>query len=390
MNTISHTELKQLAEAHGGRYVSLYLPIITSGEEMPQNHLRFKELVHDAGKLLANGGMTQKAIKDFMGPAVELLDRPLFWRTLDRGLAVFISESGIRVWHLPIECEEICVVSKRFYLLPLIAWRHWDAPFFVLAVSQNKVRLLHGSRNRMEEIKVPNLPTSLVAALHYDTREGLYQTHTGRPELHTKEGAVYTGQGGEVDVAKDELAEFCRLIDAAVYNYLHTRSEPLIYAGVELMYAIYRRHNHYPHFMQKVVSGNADLLSPLQLREQAWPFVEQVLRDKQEDAMSQYWDFVNVGKARNRLEDVVIAASEGAVETLFIDSRSRQWGAFDAQGQKVRIDDAPQSDSEDLINLAACLVLKHGGTVEPVTSGNIPGGGTMAAVLRYTSAAATG
>ena len=35
------------------------------------------------------------------------------------------------------------------------------------------------------------------------------------------------------------------------------------------------------------------------------------------------------------------------------------------------------------MNFAACLVLKNRGKVEVLLSGNIPGGGSMAAVFRY-------
>ena len=129
---------------------------------------------------------------------------------------MLISTSGIRVWQLPFEFAELCIVGQRFYVIPLVTWYGHDALFYVLAVSQNNVRFLQGSRYRMREIKVADLPNNLVEALHYDPREGFYQTHSGQPQIRGKEGVVFTGQGGEVDVAKDELNSFFRLIDASI------------------------------------------------------------------------------------------------------------------------------------------------------------------------------
>jgi hypothetical protein len=76
------------------------------------------------------------------------------------------------------------------------------------------------------------------------------------------------------------------------------------------------------------------------------------------------------------------------VETLFICPTVRRSGMFDSQANMVRLDDQYRHDGEDLVNLAACLVLKHRGNVESLVSGNIPGGGPLAAVFRYTPTAA--
>ena len=71
------------------------------------------------------------------------------------------------------------------------------------------------------------------------------------------------------------------------------------------------------------------------------------------------------------------------VDTLLIYPAIHRWGRFDPQSQTTRLDPESRPDNEDLINLAVCLVLKHRGNVESITTGNIPGGGVLAAVLRY-------
>ena len=337
MNTISHADLKQLAVDQTDRCVSLYLPTGSFGSATAENSVRFKVLVDIASKSLGKQGMNATDVQAFLNPVTELLDRPLFWKTLDHGLAVLISTSGIRVWQLPFECAELCIVGKRFYVIPLVTWYGHDAPFYVLAVSQNNVRFLQGSRYRTREIKVADLPNNLVEALHYDPREGFYQTHSGQPQIRGKEGVVFTGQGGEVDVAKDELNSFFRLIDASISKYLDTRTEPLIFCGVDYLFPIYRRHNHYPRLATQHVAGNPDLASSRELRERAWPIVEALLRERQDDAIARYWEFVSSGRCRNRLEEILIAAQEGAVETLFISPTHQRLGAFDARSQAVRL-----------------------------------------------------
>jgi hypothetical protein len=194
---------------------------------------------------------------------------------------------------------------------------------------------------------------------------------------------VFTGQGGEVDVAKDELAAYFRLIDAAVNKFLHEHTEPLVFVGVDYLFPIYRQHNHYAHLLPLHVSGNPDLLTPSDLRERAWPIVEDLLSIKRHAAVAQYWNFVRQDRCSNLVDDIVSAAYAGAIDTLFISPNIRFLGAFDPSSMTVRRDEVPRHHSEDLVNLAACLVLKNRGTIMTAASGDIPGGGPMAAVFRY-------
>ena len=386
MNTISHEDLLQLVEAPGDQFVSVYMPTYAMGREIPQNPIRFREVLETASSFLHDKGTRQSDIEDFLAPALQLLERPVFWKALGHGLAVLLSTEEMRVWQLPSECEELCVVGKRFHITPLIAWLNEDAAYYVLTVSQNRVRLLHGTRYKLRDVNVPNLPSSLAAALHYDPREGLYQTHSGELHFHGKEGLVFTGQGGEADVAKEEMAAFFQTIDMAVSDFLHARAEPLIFAGVDYLFPIYRQHNHYAHLLPAHISGNPDLLPSQDLREHAWPLLETSLRLRQETAIAKYWNLVEHSRVSNHVAEIITAAHAGVVETLFIGPAVRRLGAFDPQTNVVRLDDRLRNDSEDLVNLAAGLVLKHRGTVETLASGNIPGGGSMAAVFRYAPA----
>lgn len=389
MNTINHADLLQLLETPGDRFVSLYMPTYPAGRETPQNPIRFRELLKTADQLLREKGMSATDTLNFLAPATQLLDQPVFWEALGHGLAVLISAQGMRVWHQPFECEELCVVGKRFHITPLVAWCNDNAPYYVLAISQNRARLLHGNHFRLSEIKVPGLPMSRTESLNYHPSERSLQIHSGQPH-QGKEGLVFTGQGGEPDVSKQEIAEFFQLINTAVCDFLNVRTEPLVFAGVDYLYPIYREHNHYPHLLSAHISGNPDLLSPLDLGECAWPIIESSLRKLQEAEVAKFCNLARHGRGSNHVADIVRTAQDGAVETLFICPTVRRLGAFDPHTYDVREDDHPRNDSEDLVNLAACFVLKHGGKVEAVASGNIPGGGPMAAAFRYAPAAAPG
>jgi hypothetical protein len=77
----------------------------------------------------------------------------------------------------------------------------------------------------------------------------------------------------------------------------------------------------------------------------------------------------------------------GAVETLFVDPAAKLMGTFDAEHCTVRLTDPnleiSGASEEDLINLATVLVLRNSGAVDTPGVDCIPGGGPLAAIMRY-------
>ncbi len=382
MNTISRDDLRQLATMNGEYVVSIYMSA-NVGADNRQNPVRFNNLLRAAGQKMLDRKIGEPAVQKMTVSARTLLDQPDLWQELSHGLAVFVSRDSLRAWPLPFACEEKCVVGQHVYLLPLLSWGTNDAAYFVLAVSRNAVRLLEGTRARIQEVALPGLPANLSDALHYDVRQGTVQMHSGTPRVAGKEGAVFHGQGGEVDVAKQELTSFFREIDRAVSDYLQLRNEPLIFAGVDYLFPIYKAVNSYPNLASTPITGNPDSLIASEIRVRAWPLVEAFVRGRNWAEAEKYWNSVAHGRTSNRTDEILAAGHAGAIETLFVAPGARQLGRFSPEPSRVRYDDTPQPDSEDLVNLAATIVLRTGGAVETVLSGNVPGGGLMAAVMRY-------
>ena len=171
-----------------------------------------------------------------------LLDQPELWQELSHGLAVFVSRDSLRAWPLPFVCEELCVVGKHAYLLPL------------LGVGNERRALLRagGQPERGPAARRHAGPdrgsrrarsTGQSRRRHCTTtpRQGNLADALGHTASSPgKEGVVFHGQGGEVDVAKQELTSFFREIDRAVGDFLQLHSEPLIFAGVDYLFPIYQ------------------------------------------------------------------------------------------------------------------------------------------------------
>jgi hypothetical protein len=382
MKTIDNRDMRLLLDAGDEPVVTLYMPMY-NGAESRQNPVRFKNLLRRSEELLRRRHIDAAEIKLMLSDANELLDQPSTWKVESPGLVACLGRGFSRVWRLPFRCDERCVVGQHYYVLPFLGWFASNAPFYVFAMSQNSVRLFHGTRDKLTLVNVPALPASLKAALHYDRREPALQQHSAGAQLPGKEGLVFHGQGGEVDAANVELVAFCRELNRALADEFRLQTDPLVFAGVDYLFPIFRNVVTYPYLLTEHVSGNPERMLPDDLLRLAWPLVAAAVANRHQTALASFWDNVAYGRTSNRIDEIIVAAHCGAVETLFVDAAVERTGAFNPDTLTVRIDAQPDESGEDLVNLAATLALRNGGTVEPVPSGNVPGGGAMAATLRY-------
>jgi Bacterial archaeo-eukaryotic release factor family 3 len=382
MKTFTRNDLSQLAEARGDHLISLYMPTFF-GPDAQQNAIRYKNLIREAEDRLTRRGVRPADARKLLATASDLLDETTAWGEQGSSLAVFVEAGGVRTWRLRAECDEVCTVGEYFHVLPLVEWLSHAAPYYVLAVSQNEVKFFYGTRGGIEEVEVAGLPANREEALRLDDPEPSRQQHPAQRGTPGKQGLVFHGQGGAPDASKQEILAFFREIDRALSDTLRQRSEPLIFVGVDYLFPIYQEANRYPHLVSESVAGNPELWSPADIQERTWPLVEAMIEAQRESTLAAYGNAIPAGQAVERVEDVLLAAHAGAVDTLFIDPSAQVVGAFDMSGLTVSVGDAPNDDSEDLMNLAAVLVLRSSGTVEPLESGKVPGGRDMAAVLRY-------
>jgi len=80
---------------------------------------------------------------------------------------------------------------------------------------------------------------------------------------------------------------------------------------------------------------------------------------------------------------VLPAALDGRVGTLMVSDKSQRWGRFDSQRRQTVIHDARADEDEELVNVAAVLTLRNGGSVVPFASGRLPGDAPIAAIYRW-------
>lgn len=387
MDIVRKDDLKTLLDAQEGWCVSLYMPSVRAGTETQQNPIRFRNMLRTAHDRLVEAGVRVPDAESLLEPARTLLDDPDLWRNLSDGLAVFVGEDLLRTFRVPLHFEEVVFVKRRFYVKPLLRMLSGDGQFYVLALSQNEVRLLEGSRDSVGEIDLKGVPGSLAEALG-EEGIGRQLVATGSRGTRRGTGSLVVhglGYGGDKE-SKQKIQRYFLQVDRGLREFLADAQAPLLLAGVDYLLPIYRELNTYPHLLDEGLTGSPETLTARQLHEQAWEVVAPYFDAAQAEAAERYRAQVHRedGQASSDLESVLGAAHQGRIAVLFVAVGVRRWGHFDQSRYEIEVHDEKQPADQDLLDLAAAQTVLNGGTVYAVDPDAMPeAGAELAAVYRY-------
>jgi len=384
MDLLTMDDLRKLISHRGLPAISIYMPAIHAGMETRQNHIRFKNLIHEAEQNLSLRGFAQSGIREILTPGYRILNDPFFWLHQSDGLAVFISPGFSSYYRLPVPFREKAVVGPSFHVKPLVSFLSEEGRYFLLVLSQKSIRLFEGSHYGLSQIKLHNVPPNLSEALAYDAVERSLQLHSpvGLREGSAVHAPVYHSHDGLDDV-KEQLFRFFRMVDRGVHTALKEERAPMLLAGVEYILPIYREANTYLHLLDEKLTGNFDRMNPEELHQCAWPALQPFFSQGREDAVDQYRQYSATPRALKDLRRIVPAAYNARVESLFIAAGSELWGAFRAESGTVELHSTPSTESEDLVDFSAVHTLLNRGSVFVLDPERMPDDSAMAAVLRF-------
>lgn len=391
MDLFNREELTRLVDLQDGTCISVYMPTHRFRSDWSQNTTRLKNLLRDARNQLRDQEVRETDIDQLLGDARRLLDRPGFWRELSEGLAVFITTEASEFYRLPLSFEEIAIVEDQFHLKPLFPLIAANDRYYLLALSQNDVRLYQGTDQAISEVEAAEIPADIVSAIqrYEEPPEQGVQMHTQGASQNGDADQRHHGHGSSEDQSrepKDQLKRFFREIDESVSGYIGGEDVPLVLAGVSEYLPLYQGVNSYPNLVEDdIVAGNPEHLDMKELHNEAWDIVESVLQDRQREEMDRFRETYhqNGGLASSDFHEILPACAYGRVDTLFVPVGQYRWGRFDPETNTVEVHDSQQPGDGDLLNYAAVSAYMNGARVHALQPANMPGGRSVAATFRY-------
>src|SRR4030042_5582678 len=250
MNVLTRNNLNSLMAVHKGPCVSVFMPMHRSGQETQQDPIRFKNLLREAEERLITRGLPVHESKELLKSAQKLLQGDLFHQHQSDGLGMFLSPEVFRYYLLPFVFKELVIVTDRFHIRPLLPLLRGDRRYYILALSQNKVRLLQGTHYSVSEVSLADVPENLADTLRDDDSWKELHMHSALSGKGTLSAITH---GDEVD-SKENIRRYFRRIDRGLNELLRKERAPLVLAGVDYLHPIYKEVNSYPHLMDEGIA----------------------------------------------------------------------------------------------------------------------------------------
>jgi Bacterial archaeo-eukaryotic release factor family 11 len=360
----TRAEIDALWETVSSAAVSVYLPTepASSGEG---ERIAFRNLVRTALDQFAEVDKRDLAVLEDAFADLEEDDE--FWRHQARTLAVFATPGWVRTFRLPNRLVERAVAGERLYVKPLMRAVTFPQTAFVLALAQGGVRLLETVPDAAPEVvRVPDMPSNVASAV-------------GKSSIKDRAPARKL-QGTEGQ--KVRMRQYARQIDHALREVLPGHGVPLVIAATEPLDAIFRSVCRYSDVVPETVEGSPESTSDLDLVAAARDVLDRYYAGR----LAELKDLFAQRSSQNRtsLDVATVArlATQGAVDALFLDIDAVVPGTVAADGAVTFADDlAP--DTIGVVDEIARRAWLSGARLVAVRREDVPGGGDLAAILRY-------
>ncbi|WP_373058852.1 hypothetical protein [Zunongwangia sp. H14] len=371
MSIISQEKFKEISNFHGEPCVSIFLPTQRGGKEVLEQKSRtqLKSIWDETKKELEAMEVPGEKIEQLGKPVQELIDDAEFWRHQSDGLAIFSAEGFFEKFTVPVNFEAYKYISKEFYVRPLVPVFNGDERFYLLAVTQDSVSFYEATKHSIGEIEVDDLtPSQLEDRVGYDYEE----KHSKSKTQNSQTGSATThGYDAANRDDKNEILRFFRAIDKGLHEILRDEKAPLVVACQDYLFPIYKEANSYKNLFDEVVPGNPSDSDMLGLHQKALGIMEPHLEKEKRSKLENFKEHTPE-QVSSKVSDIIPAAFEGKIDTLFLENRGEVWGTYNEENRKVETEEQRSSKNTSLTNLAAAKVIENGGAVYLVEHAFMP------------------
>lgn len=363
----TRAEIEKLSEHRQTPTVSIYLPTTPISRETQGDRIELKNLLRAAVEQMQAGGIDKRSIWPIEAAVGEIVEDEAFWAEQANSLAVFASPDRTLTFRLPNKLKAMVEVSDRAHLKPLLRAVTFPHNAYILAISVGHCRLIELTADLPPHVvRVPDLPKDFNAAL--GKRSHLETKTMGRSEAMS-ESALFT--------------RYARVVDQALRPFLAGHERPLIVAAADPLASIYRSVSTYPHTAARAIPGSADHTPDHELAAEARRILDGIYAEEIGALAGLYQTRENQGRATTDIAQAARAATFGAVDTLIFDMDEVVYGTVAEEDGAVSFADGPCAGTYGVVDEIAARALKSGAKLLAARKADIPGGGSLAAILRY-------
>ncbi|MBW4720502.1 baeRF11 domain-containing protein [Saccharothrix obliqua] len=350
----TRAQLHALLTARAPAAVSIYLPT-RPGSPGDAERIELKDLAGRAGDQLRVVGADRQVLAAVEEQLADLVDDDEFWRCQARGLAVFTAPGSLIAFRLPDDPAPAVLVADRFHVKPLLRAVTFPRAAFVLVLALDSVRLLEVLPDSgPTEVTVPGLPPTASTAGHA------------------------RAEGGQV-----RMRQFSRQVDRALRPVLAGQEVPLVLSAAEPLDSVFRSVCGYPGLAPTTIPVGGPGAED-ELAAEARVVLDALREQGMREVRDLFARRASQGRVVTDVSAVARFATLGAVDVLFLDVDAPEPGFLDDRTGVVEFHEHGDVVDHGVLDEICRRVWLTGGRVLGVGRSDVPGGGEVAAVLRFT------
>ena len=364
----SRPDIERLIAVRGPACLSLYLRTTPITREAQGDRIELKNLARTGLERLRAQNADKRQVAAIEEAVDDLVDDDTFWEFQANSLAVFATPDTMQTFRLPNALEPRVESGDRFFIKPLLRAVTVPQSAFVLALAQGSVRLIEVSGDMPAlEVKVEGMPKDAASAVGKASILG-----------RAPSGRIQGSEGQKV-----RLRQYARHVDQALRELLAGRETPLILAAAPPLDSIFRSVNTYPHLVDDGIAGSPERVSGADLAQASRAILDRLHRADLDRVHRLFETRAAQGRTTTDIAHAARAATFGAVAVLLVDIDDVVPGLVNEDDGSVEFSESASAANHGVVDQIAARALLAGARVLGERRADIPGGGSLAAILRY-------
>ena len=353
--------LRELKDIHSDNCITIIMTTHRSKPDYLNDGLRLKNLIKEVETRL----MADLDKKE----ATKLLERVnALANTIDHSqnlesLMLFVNEDTAEYTRLPINVEDRVVIDETFATRDLIRAMHLEMHYYILVLSQDKIRLLEAMNDKV--IKEVGKPFPIE-----------------NTQFFTKNRAA----GAIASKQSSLMGEFFNQADKKVNEVRKNNRLPVFICGLEENHSAYLEIADKKHSILDVFLNKNKINDPIHaIVEEAWEVVKEYKVNTNNERKADLKRAVGENKFLSDTNEIWRAISEGKIQTLFIEQGLFQ-PAIMKNGEIVYVSDEKRNDKgviDDVYDEMIEANMDFGGEVVFLPKGELTKFNGFGAITRY-------
>ncbi|NYT24420.1 hypothetical protein H0A73_12490 [Alcaligenaceae bacterium] len=364
----TRNEFSLLADKRADACVSIYLKTTPVTQDIQASRIEMGNLIKEAQAQLEEAAFDKRRLAALLDGLNDLLDDNEFWRFQANSLAVFATPDSIRTYRLANDLNSMVQVADRYHLKPLFRAITFPHSAFILALSENAVRLFEMNADLpAAEVDVPGMPRDVASSV-------------GRSPSSERafSGRIHGMEGHNV-----RLQQYVRQVDAALRPLLAGHEIPLVLAATGRLADLFKQLCSYSDLLPETITESPDHLTEAELTRRVRPVLDNAYAQEIADIKALFEKRTGERRTTTDISDAARAATFGAIQTLLVNIDSIVAGFVDDETGAVSFVDKDDAKAYGVIDEITARAFANGAKVLGVRKEDIPGGHDLAAILRY-------